>query len=100
MLPSRSTRGQPAKRYEPTIHAKSKYPVVNYTSTMRLSKSYESFVSQIYAVSVPNKVQDALDDPKWRRAMEEEMEALQKNNGNLCLYHKIRKPWVVVRCSP
>ena len=49
-------------------------------STRRLSKSYESFVNQISVVSVPNKVQDALGDPKWRKAMEEEMEALQKNN--------------------
>jgi len=80
VLPNRSTRGQPAKRYEPSLHAKSKYPVANYISTGRLSKSYESFMNQISAVSVPNKVQDALDDPKWKRAMEEEMEALQKNN--------------------
>ncbi|PRQ17544.1 putative RNA-directed DNA polymerase [Rosa chinensis] len=80
VLPNRSTRGQPPKRYEPTVHAKSKYPVANYMSTRRLSKSYASFVNQISAVSVPNKVQDALGDPKWRKAMEEEMEALQKND--------------------
>ncbi|PRQ43270.1 putative RNA-directed DNA polymerase [Rosa chinensis] len=80
VLPNRITRGQSAKRYEPTLTAKSKYPVANYMSTRRLSKSYESFVNQISAVSVPNKVQDALGDPKWRKAMEEEMEALQKSN--------------------
>ena len=37
-------------------------------------------MNQISTVSVPNKVQDALGDTKWRKAMEEEMEALQKNN--------------------
>ncbi|PRQ19007.1 putative RNA-directed DNA polymerase [Rosa chinensis] len=80
VLPNRTTRGQSAKRYEPTLTAKSKYPVANYMSTRRLSKSYELFVNQISTVSVPNRVQDALGDPKWRKAMEEEMEALQKNN--------------------
>jgi hypothetical protein len=80
ILPNRLTRGQPAKRYEPTVHAKSKYPVADVMSTHRLSKSYESFVNQISVVSVPNKVQDALCDPKWSKAMEEEMEALQKND--------------------
>ena len=80
VLPNRSTRGKPAKTYEPTLQAKAKYPVTNFMSTKRLSKSYESFVNQISAVSVPNKVQDALGDPKWRKAMDEEMEALQKNN--------------------
>ncbi|PRQ56213.1 putative RNA-directed DNA polymerase [Rosa chinensis] len=80
VLPNRTTRGQSAKIYEPTLTAKSKYPVANYMSTRRLSKSYESFVNQISAVSVPNKVQDALGDPNWRKAMEEELEALQKSN--------------------
>ena len=80
VLPNRSTRGQPAKRYEPNIHAKSKYPVANYMSTKRLSKSYKSFVNQISGVSVPNKVQDALGDPIWRKAMDEEMDALKKND--------------------
>ncbi|PRQ29721.1 putative RNA-directed DNA polymerase [Rosa chinensis] len=80
VLPNRTTRGQSVKRYEPTLTAKSKYPVANYMSTRRLSKSYESFMNQISTVSVPNKVQDALGDPKWRKAMEEEMEVLQKSN--------------------
>lgn len=35
---------------------------------------------QISYVSTPNKVQEALRDPKWSKAIEEEMEALQKNN--------------------
>ena len=49
-------------------------------STKRLSKSYKSFVNQISGVSVPNKVQDALGDPIWRKAMDKEMDALKKND--------------------
>ncbi|XP_050368949.1 uncharacterized protein LOC126787056 [Argentina anserina] len=44
---NRSTRGQPTKKYEPTLQTKAKYPVANFISTKRLSKSYESFVNQL-----------------------------------------------------
>jgi hypothetical protein len=31
-------------------------------------------------ISIPSNVQNAMEDPKWTRAMNEEMKALQKNN--------------------
>lgn len=45
VLPNRFTRGQPAKRNEPSVQAKAKYHVANNVSHHRLSKSYESFVN-------------------------------------------------------
>lgn len=45
-----------------------------------MSDSYISFANQLSLVSVPNKLQDALKDPKWKKAMIEEMEALRKNS--------------------
>ncbi|XP_024187552.2 uncharacterized protein LOC112192448 isoform X2 [Rosa chinensis] len=78
-LPSRSTRGQPPKHYEPTLSAKTKYPVANYVSTHRLSKPYVAFVNQLSSVSLPSKVQDAMKDEKWMKAMTVEMDALEKN---------------------
>ncbi|XP_040362272.1 uncharacterized protein LOC112202395 [Rosa chinensis] len=78
-LPSRSTRGQPPKHYEPTLNAKAKYPVANYVSTHRLSKPYVAFVNQLSSVSLPSKVQDAMRDEKWMQAMTVEMDALEKN---------------------
>jgi len=48
-------------------------------SSYRLSKSYEFTVNQLSTVSIPNSVQHALADPKWTKAVNEEMEALQKN---------------------
>lgn len=80
VLPERSTRAKPAKLYEPSLTAKAKYPVANFVSTHRLSTSHESFVNQLSSVSIPSKVQDALKDPKWSKAMEAEMEALEKNH--------------------
>ena len=39
-----------------------------------------AFVNQLSVVSIPNNVQEALKDPRWREAMNEEMKALQKNS--------------------
>uniref|UniRef100_A0A6N2MRA1 Integrase catalytic domain-containing protein n=1 Tax=Salix viminalis TaxID=40686 RepID=A0A6N2MRA1_SALVM len=78
--PQRLNRGVPKKQYEPDPKHKTKYPINNYISTHRLSESYAFTVNQLSNVSIPSNVQDALADPKWTKAMNEEMEALQKNN--------------------
>ncbi|KAM2568500.1 hypothetical protein TB2_008723 [Malus domestica] len=35
---------------------------------------------QIETIKIPTRVEEALKDSKWRKAMQVEMEALQKNN--------------------
>ncbi|KAM1894532.1 hypothetical protein ACFX13_043426 [Malus domestica] len=79
-LPPRANRGKPKVQYEPDMHAKAKYPINNYVSTHRLSKSYASYICQLSSVSIPTKLQDTLSDPKWVNAMQVEMEALEKNS--------------------
>ena len=37
-----------------------------------------TFVNQLSVVSIPNSVQEALKDPRWRKAMNEEMKDLNK----------------------
>ena len=49
-------------------------------SCHRLLKESMAFVNQLSVVSIPNNVQEALKDPRWREAMNEEMKALQKNS--------------------
>ena len=78
--PQRLNRGVPKKQYEPDPKNKTKYPISNYISTHRLSELCAFTVNQLSNVSIPSNVQDALADPKWTKAMNEEMEALQKNN--------------------
>jgi hypothetical protein len=80
VLPNRVTRGKPKVRYEPVLNSESKYPINNYVSYHRLSKENMAFVNQLSVVSIPNNVQEALKDPRWREAMNEEMKALQKNS--------------------
>ena len=78
-LPHRHTRGLPKLTYEPDLTSKARYPMSNYVSEHRLSKSNKSFVNQLSSVAIPNSVQEALSDPRWKAAMNEEMRSLQKN---------------------
>ena len=78
-LPLRQTRGIPKPTYEPELSSKVKYPISHYVSNHRLSESNKSFVNQLSTVSIPNSVQEALADPRWKAAMNEEMKSLQKN---------------------
>ena len=78
-LPSRQTRGIPKPTYEPELSIKVKYPMSHYLSNHHLSESNKSFVNQLSTVSIPNSVQEALADPMWKAAMNEEMKSLQKN---------------------
>ena len=49
-------------------------------SSHRLSQSYASFVSQLSSISIPSNIQEVLADPRWTKAMVDEMAALEKNN--------------------
>ena len=44
-----------------------------------LSPSYRAFVASLQTVSTPKDWKVAKQDPKWRDAMIEELEALKKN---------------------
>ena len=56
------------------------YPISDFISYHRLSKANLTFALQLSSVYVPSHFQEALDDPKWKDAMVEEMMALQKNS--------------------
>ena len=78
-LPPHQTRGIPKPTYEPELSSKVKYPMSHYVSNHRLSESNKLFVNQLSIVSIPISVQEALADPRWKDAMNEEMKSLQKN---------------------
>ncbi|KAL4555898.1 hypothetical protein LXL04_038530 [Taraxacum kok-saghyz] len=77
--PVRSNRGVPKKQYQPNLNAKSRYPIDNYVSHHRLASSHALAINNLSSTSIPNNVQEAVKDEKWKKAMNEEMEALQKN---------------------
>ncbi|KAH9689179.1 retrovirus-related pol polyprotein from transposon RE1 [Citrus sinensis] len=79
ILPQRQNRGILKPTYEPDFSSRVKYPMSHFVSNHRLSESNQSFVNQLSAVFIPNSVQEALKDPKWKAAMNDEMRSLQKN---------------------
>ena len=79
-LPFRQNRGKPPKRYSPDFEERrSKYPIANHVTTQRLPEPLKTFVHKLSSCHVPGGVQEALSDPNWTRAIEEEMRALQRN---------------------
>ena len=85
-LPFRHNCGKPLERYSLDIEThKSKYSIANYISTEKLSESSKSFSNALSTHHISTSVEEALQDPKWVEAMNEEMEALLKN-----------KTWILV----
>ena len=79
VLPPRSTRGIPPKRYEPDyVPRGSKYPVANLAKG-RLSEAAGTYTLMVDSETVPRTVKEAEKHKHWKEAMEAEMSALEKN---------------------
>ncbi|KAG6491768.1 hypothetical protein ZIOFF_046706 [Zingiber officinale] len=57
-----------------------KHPISKFVSYSNLSSSLVTFCSQLSNVDIPKNVQEALQVPKWKEVVLEEMRALEKNN--------------------
>ncbi|CAL9020404.1 unnamed protein product [Prunus brigantina] len=78
-LPPRQNRGVPPDRFSP--EGKVKYPIANYVSCNKLAPERQTLVSNMESIHVPTrKFINKKVSPKWAKAMDEEMLALQKNN--------------------
>ena len=55
------------------------YPVSNYVSYTQMPPEYNQVIQTLMTISVPKNVQEAISSNEWRKAMDEEMEALEKN---------------------
>lgn len=51
----------------------------NFVSYDELSTLFRAFTTQLSTIEIPRTVQDALIVPEWRKAILEEMRALDKN---------------------
>nr|GFA98639.1 putative ribonuclease H-like domain-containing protein [Tanacetum cinerariifolium] len=78
VLPPRSNRGVPPKRYSPEKESRRcKYPVANIAEG-NLSKGAKAFISSLYSNEVPTTIEQALKSRQWRKATEFEMKDLGK----------------------
>ena len=55
------------------------HPIARYLSYHRLSDNHKAFTSKISHLSIPRNIQEALECPKWKTAVMEEMSAFVKN---------------------
>ena len=78
-MPPRSTRGMPPKRYDPEYESeRSRYPI-SRPDDEQLSQTAVAFNASLYSSAIPKNIEEALQEPKWKQAMDEEIMALQKN---------------------
>lgn len=60
------------------------YPTANYVTCHNFSPRHKRFLAAITAGTEPTRFSDAIYDPRWRKAMKEEIDALE-NNGTWTL---------------
>ena len=81
ILPFRHNRGKPPNRYSPDEEERrSNYPIANYVATQALSEPIKTFTRTLSSCYILSSVEEALADPKRAQTIQEELEALQKNN--------------------
>jgi hypothetical protein len=74
VLPHRHNHGKPPSRYSPAIEERrSRYLIANYMSTKGLPKPLKTLIHDISTHHVPTKMEEVMEDPKWTRAIREEM---------------------------
>jgi hypothetical protein len=56
-----------------------RHNIANFISYQHCSPTFQSFIASLDSVSIPSYWKVALEDPKWREAMLDEMRALEKN---------------------
>ena len=55
------------------------HPIANFISYTKLSPVFRPLTEKVFVAKVPKSIQEALNHPDWRKAVEEEMYALRKN---------------------
>ncbi|GJX06710.1 retrovirus-related pol polyprotein from transposon TNT 1-94 [Tanacetum coccineum] len=79
VLPPRSNRGVPPKRYSPEKTTRgAKYPMANIAEG-NLSNNAKAFAVSLCLEEIPSSIEQALKSEKWKNAIDDEMKALKKN---------------------
>ena len=70
---TRTNAGKPPVRYG------YEHDIANGVSDSYVSPAHKAFIASLQSVSIPKDWKAAKQDPRWREAMIEELEALRKN---------------------
>ncbi|RVW38886.1 Retrovirus-related Pol polyprotein from transposon TNT 1-94 [Vitis vinifera] len=68
------------------VRSCTQHPIGNFISYDKLSPTFRAFTSSITDIQVPQNIQEAFKYPKWKAAVDEEVRALEKNDGNVDRY--------------
>ncbi|RVW88140.1 Retrovirus-related Pol polyprotein from transposon RE1 [Vitis vinifera] len=69
----------------PVAHRKgvrscTQHPISKFVSYEKLSPNLRALITNLESIALPNCIQEALQHPEWRKAVNEEIQALQKND--------------------
>ena len=68
------------------IRSCTKHPISNHVSYGKLSQNFQVFITSLEDDRLPSNIQEALQQPKWKTAVQEEIQALEKwDMGNFKL---------------
>ena len=76
VLPPRTTRGIPSKRYDPDNVAKRSRCPIDCLSEGRMSQIAMAFNTTLFSTKLSSTVEEALESDHWQKAMDEVINAL------------------------
>ncbi|KAL1194230.1 Retrovirus-related Pol polyprotein from transposon RE1 [Cardamine amara subsp. amara] len=66
-------------KWDVILSDKSEYPLSDYLDSSKFSAKYRSFLAAITAETEPTTFRQAVAEERWRKAMQHEIDALEKN---------------------
>ncbi|XP_071683308.1 uncharacterized protein [Lolium perenne] len=78
-LPIALRKGTRAAARKPLNWYQEEHDIANYVSYTSLSTNYRAFIASLQSMVIPRDWKVAKQDPKWREAMIEELNALERN---------------------
>ncbi|GJT61472.1 putative ribonuclease H-like domain-containing protein [Tanacetum coccineum] len=93
VLPARSNRGIPPKRYTPEKTSRSSKYLIANIARGNLSKESKVLFTSLYSEEAPSNVEQALKSEKWKNVIDVEMDALMRNKTwDKCILLQGKKP--------
>ncbi|RVW97173.1 Retrovirus-related Pol polyprotein from transposon TNT 1-94 [Vitis vinifera] len=61
------------------VRSCTQHPINNHVSYGKLSQNFQAFITSLEDDRIPSNIQEALQQPEWKTAVQEEIQALEKN---------------------
>ncbi|RVW90198.1 Retrovirus-related Pol polyprotein from transposon TNT 1-94 [Vitis vinifera] len=61
------------------VRSCTQHPISNHVSYGKLSQNFQAFITSLEDDRIPSNIQEALQQPEWKTAIQEEIQALEKN---------------------